>query len=87
MSGNGQDRMRPERGLEASTSSARTAGNGQAAPGAPQQPAPKAPERPQYGPPTGSGRMFGQARAVEKSLNFLPSLKRLLGHRCRSGCS
>ena len=24
--------------------------------------------------------MFGQARPVEKSLNFLPSLKRLLGH-------
>jgi ATP-binding cassette, subfamily B, multidrug efflux pump len=75
MSGNGQDRMRPEpvegRGLGASTSSARTSGNGQA---------PKAPERPQYGPPAGSGRMFGQARAVEKSLNFLPSLKRLLGH-------
>ncbi len=67
MSGNGQDR-----GSRASTSSARTSGNGQAAP--------KAPERPKYGPPAGSGRMFGQARAVEKSLNFLPSLKRLLGH-------
>ena len=83
MSGNGQDRMGPEReplrpepvegrGLGTSTSSARTAGNGQAAP--------KAPQRPQYGPPAGSGRMFGQARAVEKSLNFLPSLRRLLGH-------
>jgi ATP-binding cassette subfamily B protein len=24
--------------------------------------------------------MWGQARAVEKSLNFFPSLKRLLGH-------
>ncbi len=76
--------LRPEpvegRGLGTSTSSARTAGNGQAAPKAPEPPAPKAPERPQYGPPAGSGRMFGQARAVEKSLNFLPSLKRLLGH-------
>ena len=49
-----------------------TSGNGQAAP--------KAPERPKYGPPAGSSRMFGQTRPVEKSLNFLPSLKRLLGH-------
>ena len=24
--------------------------------------------------------MFGQQRAVEKSLNFFPSLRRLLGH-------
>jgi ATP-binding cassette, subfamily B, multidrug efflux pump len=100
MSGNGQDRMRPEPGAVrpepgavrpepgatrpepveghssgASTSSARiSSGNGQAAP--------KAPERPKYGPPAGGGggRMWGQARPVEKSLNFLPSLKRLLGH-------
>jgi ATP-binding cassette subfamily B multidrug efflux pump len=68
--------LRPEpvegRGSRASTSSARTSGNGQAAR--------KAPERPKYGPPAGSGRMFGQTRPVEKSLNFLPSLKRLLGH-------
>ena len=49
-----------------------TSGNGQAAP--------KAPDRPKYGPPAGSSRMFGQTRPVEKSLNFLPSLKRLLGH-------
>jgi ATP-binding cassette subfamily B multidrug efflux pump len=49
-----------------------TSGNGQAAP--------KAPERPKYGPPAGSSRMFGQTRPVEKSLNFLASLKRLLGH-------
>ena len=49
-----------------------TSGNGQAAP--------KAPERPKYGPPAGSSRMFGQTRPVEKSLNFLPSLRRLLGH-------
>ena len=79
MSGNGQDRMRPEpvegHSSGASTSSARiSSGNGQSAP--------KAPERPKYGPPTGGGggRMWGQARPVEKSLNFLPSLKRLLGH-------
>ena len=52
--------------------SARAAGNG--------QPVRKAPERPKYGPPAGGGRMFGQQRAVEKSLNFLPSLRRLLGH-------
>jgi ATP-binding cassette subfamily B multidrug efflux pump len=55
-------------------------GNGQSAPKAPERHAPKAPPRPQYGP-SGGGRMFGQgARPVEKSLNFLPSLKRLLGH-------
>jgi ATP-binding cassette, subfamily B, multidrug efflux pump len=57
----------------ASTSSARISGNG--------QPVRKAPERPKYGPPAGGGgRMWGQARPVEKSLNFFPSLKRLLGH-------
>ncbi len=70
MSGNGQDRLRPERGIP----DASTSGNGQAAP--------KAPERPKYGPPAtgGGGRMWGQARPVEKSLHFFPSLKRLLGH-------
>jgi ATP-binding cassette, subfamily B, multidrug efflux pump len=64
MSGNGQDRI-PD---------ASTSGNGQTAP--------KAPERPKYGPPAagGGGRMWGQARPVEKSLHFFPSLKRLLGH-------
>jgi ATP-binding cassette, subfamily B, multidrug efflux pump len=91
VSGNGQDRMRPEREplrpepvegrgpapstsavLSSSKGSARTSGNG--------QPVRKAPERPKYGPPAGSGRMFGQQRAVEKSLNFFPSLRRLLGH-------
>jgi ATP-binding cassette subfamily B multidrug efflux pump len=77
MSGNGQDRMRPEpvegRSSGASTSSARISGNG--------QPVRKAPERPKYGPPAGGGgRMWGQARPVEKSLNFFPSLKRLLRH-------
>src|SRR5215203_5877090 len=69
--------MRPElvegRSSGVSTSSARTPGNGQAA-------APKAPERPKYGPPAGTGRMWGQARPVEKSLHFFPSLKRLIGH-------
>jgi ATP-binding cassette, subfamily B, multidrug efflux pump len=86
VSGNGQEPMRPEpgpmrpepvegHGSGASTSSASiSSGNGQSAP--------KAPERPKYGPPAGGGggRMWGQARPVEKSLNFLPSLKRLLGH-------
>ena len=101
MSGNGQDRVRPEPGTVrrepgprpesgpprpepvdgpvdghspgASTSSAQISGNG--------QPVRKAPERPKYGPPAGGGgRMWGQARPVEKSLNFFPSLKRLLGH-------
>jgi len=93
MSGNGQDRMRPEpvdmrpepvegHSSGTSTSSARiSSGNGQSAPKAPERPAPKAPQRPQYGPPAGGGgRMWGQNRPVEKSLNFLPSLKRLLGH-------
>jgi ATP-binding cassette, subfamily B, multidrug efflux pump len=55
-------------------------GNGQPARKAPERSAPKAPPRPQYGPPTGGGRMWGQARPVEKSLNFFPSLRRLLGH-------
>ncbi|MFL6045369.1 MAG: ABC transporter ATP-binding protein [Propionibacteriaceae bacterium] len=41
----------------------------------------KAPERPKYGPPSGGGGpRWGQARPVEKSLHFFPSLKRLLGH-------
>jgi ATP-binding cassette, subfamily B, multidrug efflux pump len=58
-------------------------GNGQTPPAPASgngQPARKAPERPKYGPPTGGGRMWGQARPVEKSLNFFPSLRRLLGH-------
>ncbi len=44
------------------------------------EPAPgaKAPERPKYAPPAGGGP-FAQ-RAVEKSINFGPSLRRLLGH-------
>ncbi len=45
------------------------------------EPAPltKAPVRPKYAPPAGP-RPPGSAIAVEKSLNFGPSLKRLLGH-------
>ncbi len=45
------------------------------------EPAPltRAPERPKYAPPAGP-RPPGSAIAVEKSLNFGPSLKRLLGH-------
>jgi ATP-binding cassette subfamily B protein len=45
------------------------------------EPAPltRAPERPKYAPPSGP-RPPGSAIAVEKSLNFGPSLKRLLGH-------
>jgi len=45
------------------------------------EPAPltKAPERPKYAPPAGP-RPPGSAIAVEKSMNFGPSLKRLLGH-------
>jgi ATP-binding cassette, subfamily B, multidrug efflux pump len=45
------------------------------------EPAPltKAPIRPKYAPPAGP-RAPGSAIAVEKSLNFGPSLRRLLGH-------
>jgi ATP-binding cassette, subfamily B, multidrug efflux pump len=101
MSGNGQDRLRPDQEpvspepgslrpepgpvrpelVEGHTSvPPTTSGNGKAAPKAPERPAPKAPQRPQYGPPAGGGRMWGQARPVEKSLNFFPSLRRLVGH-------
>src|SRR6478735_582217 len=49
--------------------------------GADDEPAPltKAPVRPKYAPPAGP-RPPGSAIAVEKSMNFGPSLKRLLGH-------
>ncbi len=42
----------------------------------------KAPERPKYGPAGGQAgpRMFGGQSTGEKSLNFLPSFRRLLGH-------
>jgi ATP-binding cassette, subfamily B, multidrug efflux pump len=50
--------------------------NGQAAAGTGVQ---KAPERPKY-QPTGGGRHPGAPMPVEKSLNFGPSLRRLLGH-------
>jgi len=108
MSGNGQDRLRPDQepvspapgSMRPAPGSMRpepgpvrpelveghtsvpptTSGNGKAAPKGPERPAPKAPQRPQYGPPAGGGRMWGQARPVEKSLNFFPSLRRLVGH-------
>ena len=41
------------------------------------QPAPKSAERPKYAPPAVS-RMFGSPGAVEKSIRFGPSLKRLI---------
>jgi ATP-binding cassette subfamily B multidrug efflux pump len=74
MSGNGQDRTRPAAGsVSAEPVEGRTSGNGHQVR--------KAPERPKFGPPaTGGGRMWGQARPVEKSVNFFPSLRRLLGH-------
>jgi ATP-binding cassette, subfamily B, multidrug efflux pump len=74
MSGNGQDRTRPRAGsVSAEPVVGSTSGNGQQAR--------KAPERPKYGPPaSGGGRMWGQTRPVEKSVNFFPSLRRLLGH-------
>ncbi|MCW2810803.1 MAG: putative transporter permease/ATP-binding protein [Friedmanniella sp.] len=41
----------------------------------------KAPERPKYQPTDGNrGGHWGQARAVEKSIAFWPSMRRLLGH-------
>ncbi len=40
----------------------------------------KAPERPQYAPARRSGGPFGGPAPVEKSANFWPSLRRLLGH-------
>ena len=43
------------------------------------QPARKSAERPKYAPQPG-GRMFGSPAAVEKSINFGPSLRRLIGH-------
>ena len=70
MSTNGNMRPEPVEG-RASTSSAATEER-------------KAPERPKYGPGTGGpamgGRMMGGQGTGEKSLNFLPSFKRLLGH-------
>jgi ATP-binding cassette subfamily B multidrug efflux pump len=80
MSGNGQDRLRPDPG-PMPPEPVEGRGNGQPVRNTPERPAPKAPQRPQYGPPTsGGGRMWGQARPVEKSLHFFPSVKRLIGH-------
>ncbi|WP_407941470.1 ABC transporter ATP-binding protein [Microlunatus kandeliicorticis] len=42
--------------------------------------APKAPERPKYAPPRTGGPPGAMGRPVEKSINFGPSLRRLLGH-------
>jgi ATP-binding cassette, subfamily B, multidrug efflux pump len=74
----------PQRRAASMSSNGQTAlasGNGQLVRQAPERSAPKAPQRPQYGPPAGGGgRMWGQARPVEKSMHFFPSLKRLLGH-------
>ena len=59
-------------------------------------PAPTAPQRPAFGPPPrrgpgGGGPMFGgMGMPAEKSLNFGPSLRRLLAPdapRAASGCS
>jgi ATP-binding cassette, subfamily B, multidrug efflux pump len=74
----------PQRRAVSMSSNGQTApasGNGQPVRQAPERSAPKAPQRPRYGPPAGGGgRMWGQARPVEKSMHFFPSLKRLLGH-------
>ena len=70
---NGRERGDQQQVVSGNGQTAPASGNGHAA-------SPKAPERPKYGPPSGGGRMWGQTRPVEKSLNFLPSLKRLLGH-------
>jgi ATP-binding cassette, subfamily B, multidrug efflux pump len=73
----------PQRRAASMSSNGQTAlasGNGQPVRQAPERSAPKAPQRPKYGPPAGGGRMWGQARPVEKSMHFFPSLKRLLGH-------
>ncbi|MFL6025352.1 MAG: ABC transporter ATP-binding protein [Friedmanniella sp.] len=43
-------------------------------------PVAKAPERPAYAPARRGGGPFGGPAPVEKSLNFWPSLRRLLGH-------
>jgi ATP-binding cassette, subfamily B, multidrug efflux pump len=68
-------------GMSSNGQTAPASGNGQPVRQAPERSAPKAPQRPQYGPPAGGGgRMWGQARPVEKSMHFFPSLKRLLGH-------
>ena len=40
----------------------------------------KAPERPKYAPTGGGPRMWGGPQAVEKSINFGPSMRRLLWH-------
>ena len=71
MSTNGQDgrrRAQPSSELP-SPNGSRPAGGG-----------PKAPERPKYAPTGGGPRMWGGPRPVEKSINFGPSMRRLLWH-------
>ena len=74
MSTNGHDRLRPSQPRSELPSP-----NGSGQPGQPAQ-GPKAPERPKYAPAGGGPRMFGGPRPVEKSINFGPSMRRLLGH-------
>ena len=75
MSTNGQEGLRPTQAPSALPSP-----NGSdPQPGQPAQ-GRKAPERPKYAPTGGGPRMFGGPRPVEKSINFGPSMRRLLGH-------
>ncbi len=82
---NGQHRGRPDSEIPDPLIDFPTAGEtlvpADVVAGADDEPAPltKAPVRPKYAPPAGP-RPPGSAIAVEKSLNFGPSLKRLLGH-------
>jgi ATP-binding cassette, subfamily B, multidrug efflux pump len=75
VSTNGQEGLRPTQPRSALPSP-----NGsEPQPGQPAQ-GRKAPERPKYAPTGGGPRMFGGPRPVEKSINFGPSMRRLLGH-------
>jgi ATP-binding cassette, subfamily B, multidrug efflux pump len=75
VSTNGQEGLRPTQPRSALPSQ-----NGSdPQPGQPAQ-GRKAPERPKYAPTGGGPRMFGGPRPVEKSINFGPSMRRLLGH-------
>ena len=74
MSNNGHEGLRPT-----SPRSGRPSPNGSGPPG---QPAlgRKAPERPKYAPSGSGPRIWGGPQPVEKSINFGPSMRRLLGH-------
>ena len=75
MSTNGQEGLRPTQPRSALPSpNGSDPQSGQPAQGR------KAPERPKYAPTGGGPRMFGGPRPVEKSINFGPSMRRLLGH-------